>query len=169
MSAIALCLPVSAWLAGCAGLWLLLPSLLCWVLLSESSFPFPSVFSIPDALAELLNMEARLEIIPCSNGRAASSPALLEEVRLPWCSCFARQCFCHCFFPLFAICQLFNPPHLSLWMAHRSQCAPPGFYRTDNKLLSLSPSWLRSTDPLRTHWDPLLGSLCMPTSCSACL
>lgn len=67
----------------------------------RSSFPFPSVFSIPDALAELLNMEARLEIIPCSNGRAASSPALLEEVRLPWCSCFARQCFCHCFFPPF--------------------------------------------------------------------
>uniref|UniRef100_A0A803YDR8 V-set and transmembrane domain-containing protein 2-like protein n=1 Tax=Meleagris gallopavo TaxID=9103 RepID=A0A803YDR8_MELGA len=83
---------------GCAGAWLPLPSLLCWGSAFRKLISLPSVFSILDALAELLNMEAGLEIIPCSNGRAASSPALLEEVRLPWCSCFVRQHFCHCFF-----------------------------------------------------------------------
>lgn len=53
---------------------------LAGVLLSGSKFLFLLIFSILDVLAELLNMETGLKIIPCSSGWTASFPgAVLPE------------------------------------------------------------------------------------------
>lgn len=110
------------------------------VLLSESTFPFPLSFSILDALAELLNMEAGLEIIPCSNGRAATT-AGGSEAAVVFLLCKAAF-LSLLFFPFlpFVSSQSAPPEPLGLQVVHRrSLCAPSGFCRTEHKLLSLSP------------------------------